>query len=157
MSKDMFVQMPTDEKSAQVNVSQMRDSESRTEIQSPKMTTFGRRKTLPNMNKPQGTGYDGEQDSVNRLGRIYSKIMNFNVITRNLLYILPLSIALAIPLALFATIYPNARAGGVKLLGLFIWLEVMWGALWLTKLLAQMLPYIFQCVAPREILPQTVR
>ncbi|KAF2430842.1 hypothetical protein EJ08DRAFT_714208 [Tothia fuscella] len=96
------------------------------------------------MAKTQERNYDGEQDSVNRLGQIYAKIMDFNVITRNLIYILPLSIALAIPPALFATIYANARAGGVRPHGLFIWLEVMWWCLWITKLLAQMLPFVFQ-------------
>jgi hypothetical protein len=143
MVNDTYLQMPeVNEKQPVVNVTSLRSSETETEMSNPKLTGIGRRKTLANMAKQEN--YDGEEDTVNRLGLMYTKIMNFNVITRNLIYILPLSIALGIPLILFATIYPNARAGGVRLLGLFIWLEVMWWCLWCTKLIAQLLPGIFQ-------------
>lgn len=42
------------------------------------------------------------------------------------------------------TIYADARAGNVRLLGLFIWIEVIWVGLWLCKLIASALPIVFQ-------------
>jgi hypothetical protein len=145
MSKDMFLQMPEpNEKIPTINVTSI-GSEKDAGHSNPTMTPFGRRRTLGNVVEPEGLGnYDGEKDTMNHLGKLYAKIMGFNVVTRNLVYILPLSIALAIPLIIFATIAPGARAGGVRLLGLFVWLQVMWWCLWLTKLIAQCLPYIFQ-------------
>jgi hypothetical protein len=144
-SKDMFLQMPeASEKGPTINVTAY-GSDSETATANTKITPIGRRKTMANALNQGGMGnYDGEQDTVNHLGKLYAKILNFNVVTRNLIYILPLSIALAIPIIIFATVSKESRVGGVRLLGLFVWLQVMWWCLWATKLLAQLLPYIFQ-------------
>ncbi|KAF2835868.1 hypothetical protein M501DRAFT_987818 [Patellaria atrata CBS 101060] len=91
----------------------------------------------------QKIGYDGEEDTVNKLGRIYKAILDFHLITRYAVYILPVSALLAIPIAIFATIHSNARADGIRLLGLFIWLQIIWISLWVGKLIAKMVPYIF--------------
>jgi hypothetical protein len=144
MPSDMFLQMPENEKGPTINITSM-GSETDTDKPTPKISPIGRRRTLATASQPGGIGnYDGEQDSVNHLGKIYAKVLNFNVVTRNFIYILPLSIALAIPIIIFATVAKDTRAGGVRLLGLFVWLEVMWWCLWATKLLAQLLPYLFQ-------------
>jgi hypothetical protein len=144
MSSDMFLQMPENEKTPTINITSI-GSETDTEKSNPKIAPIGRRRTIANALKQGEIGnYDGEQDSVNHLGRIYAKVLNFNVVTRNFIYILPLSIILAIPLIIFATIAKGTRAGGVRLLGLFVWLQVMWWCLWATKLIAQLLPYLFQ-------------
>ena len=37
--------------------------------------------------------------------------------------------------------------GGIRLLGLFIWIEVVWVLLWVAKLLAQFVPVLYQTVA----------
>jgi hypothetical protein len=37
--------------------------------------------------------------------------------------------------------------GGIRLLGLFVWIEVVWVLLWVAKLLAQSVPIIFQTTA----------
>ncbi|KAK1585250.1 uncharacterized protein LY79DRAFT_671189 [Colletotrichum navitas] len=57
------------------------------------------------------------------------------------------SALLGIPVGLLATVYANRRADGVRLLGLFVWLEVVWGSLWLSKLIAMLMPtaYVFVC------------
>jgi hypothetical protein len=88
--------------------------------------------------------YDGEEDTVNSLGKVYDRVLNFHRITRYAVYILPVSILLAIPLIIFATVAKGARAQGCQLLGLFVWLQVCWSALWFSKLVAQCLPYIFR-------------
>lgn len=49
--------------------------------------------------KPGGAaGYDGEEDTITVMGRIYTKILNFSVVTRYLLYVLPLAACLAVPI-----------------------------------------------------------
>ncbi|KAK5034349.1 hypothetical protein LTS07_003269 [Exophiala sideris] len=39
------------------------------------------------------------------------------------------------------------QTGGIHILGLFIWIEVVWIMLWIAKLLAQLVPILFQTVA----------
>ncbi|KAK5107097.1 hypothetical protein LTR16_006404, partial [Cryomyces antarcticus] len=91
-------------------------------------TFSGRRKVSQEVTKGQEQhhfGYDGEEDTASRLGQFYMKVVNFNVITRNAVYILPVAALLAIPLAIFATTASESRAGGIRLCGLFIWLEIV--------------------------------
>ncbi|KIX95976.1 uncharacterized protein Z520_08231 [Fonsecaea multimorphosa CBS 102226] len=54
---------------------------------------------------------------------------------------------------LYNTTYENVyqvttheEHGGIRLLGLFIWIEVVWVFLWIAKLLAQAVPIVFQTV-----------
>ncbi|KAE9973225.1 hypothetical protein EG328_004508 [Venturia inaequalis] len=103
----------------------------------------GRRRTTPADGLAMGLGVDVEKDSINALGKFYTKVVSFNVVTRNLIYILPFSVLLAIPIIIFATVKSDARAGGVRLLGLFIWIQVQWWVLWLAKYFAQLLPLIY--------------
>jgi hypothetical protein len=101
----------------------------------------GRRKKIDaagNDNKDKADG------SLTLAGRIYSKIYNFSIITRYMLYVIPVAILIAVPLVLGATLFPNARIGGVKMLWFFVWVEVVWVSLWVSKLFAQFLPYLFQ-------------
>ncbi|KAF2101710.1 hypothetical protein NA57DRAFT_16756, partial [Rhizodiscina lignyota] len=89
-------------------------------------------------------GTDGEEDSVLSLGKVYSAVLGFSVITRYVVFILPVAALLAVPVIVTATVAKDARADGVRLLGLFIWIEVVWFSLWAAKLIAQILPLIFQ-------------
>lgn len=41
----------------------------------------------------------------------------------------------------------TSEDGGIRLLGLFIWIEVVWVLLWVAKLLAQFVPVLYQTVA----------
>ena len=90
---------------------------------------------------------DNSDGNITLAGKIYMKIYNFSVITRYLLYVVPVAVVIAVPLVLGATVFPNARIGGrsgVKLLWFFVWVEVVWVSLWVSKLVAQFLPYLFQ-------------
>jgi hypothetical protein len=139
MGHEILVDMPVgNEKTTQVHVTPISPNPS-----SPNKPHIGRRRTQPVVHI-NGVGYDGEQSSVNTLGKIYERIRDFNVVTRNIIYILPVAIILAIPLIIFATVAKEARAGGVRFLGLFIWLQLMWWSFWLTKAIAQTFPFIFQ-------------
>lgn len=110
--------------------------------------TLGRRKTTREGDLPLGDAqtlrYSGEEDALTKIGNFLWKVHTASVMTRYALYILPVSGLLAIPLALFDTIYKHERAGGIRLLGLFIWLEIIWLSLWACKLCAKALPILFQ-------------
>jgi hypothetical protein len=142
MGNEILVDMPSsNEKRTEIHVTPVSPGLEQKRIHS------GRRTTLPD-NKPTGAkiGYDGEENTVNRLGKIYERIRNFNHFTRNLIYIIPVAILLAIPLIIFATVAKDARAGGVRLLGIFIWIQVAWWTFWLTKAIAQTMPIVFMFV-----------
>jgi hypothetical protein len=101
----------------------------------------GRRKTKGL--ERQGT--DGEDVSMNSMGRLYHKIINFSVITRYLVYVLPVAIVLAIPVVIYAVLNPSAEFAslGVRVYLFWTWIEVVWLSLWVSKLLAKAAPYIF--------------
>ncbi|KAF7195002.1 Mechanosensitive ion channel protein Msy1 [Pseudocercospora fuligena] len=111
---------------------------------------LGRRKTTGSLDvtdivdKAEVLAYDGEEDALTKIGNFFFKIHSASVITRYALYILPVAALLAIPLVLTMTTYSDARADGIKLAGLFIWIEIIWLALWVCKLFAQACPIVFQ-------------
>lgn len=113
----------------------------------PHRPVLGRRKTTGSLNGIDGPGAladDSDEDALTKIGNFLSKIHSASIITRYALYILPVSALLAIPLIIFATVKADERADGIRLLGLFIWIEVIWLALWVCKLVAQTVPLIFQ-------------
>lgn len=117
---------------------------------SPERPVLGRRKTTNSFNRvavggrTNTLGYEGDEDALTKIGNFLWKIHSTSVLTRYALYILPVAALLAIPLVLTATVYSDARADGIRLLGLFIWIEIIWLSLWVCKLVAQALPIIFQ-------------
>jgi hypothetical protein len=70
------------------------------------------------------TPKEQEEGALTTMGKIYNKILNFSLITRYFLYILPLGIAIAIPIIIGATTAPNARIGGVRIVWFFTWVEI---------------------------------
>jgi small-conductance mechanosensitive channel len=112
---------------------------------------LGRRKTTSEKIKVGGQaldmGYEGREDGLTKVGNFFWKIHKTSILTRYALYIIPVAALLAIPLVLTATIYADDTAKGVRLLGLFIWIEMIWVLLWLCKLCAQGAPIIFQAAS----------
>ncbi|KAK7547773.1 Mechanosensitive ion channel-domain-containing protein [Phyllosticta citricarpa] len=97
-----------------------------------------------------GTGrndLENEEDYVNRLGRLYYTILNFSIVTRYFLYVAPLAICIAVPIIVGATVSQNAKIGGVRIVWFFTWVEVVWGSIWVAKIVAHGLPRAFQIVA----------
>ena len=88
-------------------------------------------------------GEDGEVDTLTRIGRFYQSLSHSNLVLRWAVYVLPVTILLGIPVALFATTFKDARADRVRLLGLFVWIQVVWGSLWVSRLIASCLPQIY--------------
>jgi small-conductance mechanosensitive channel len=105
----------------------------------------GRRRGPAGLQKPGDMGYDGEEDTITAMGRIYKKVLNFSVITRYLLYVLPLAILLAIPIIVGGPpITKNPTIGRVRLRWFFVWVEIVWCSLWGSKIVAHILPFVFQ-------------
>ena len=101
----------------------------------------GKRKKLG----AKGTGNKNNEDgTLTGAGKLYDKIFHFSVITRYILYVAPLAICFAVPIVIGSAFAPNARIGGVKINWFFTWVEVVWVSLWVSKLVSQLLPYVFQ-------------
>lgn len=68
----------------------------------------GRRaKPDPSAQKTGHVGYDGEEDVVTTMGRIYSKFYGFSIITRYFVYVAPVGLLIAIPIIVCAIIQNN--------------------------------------------------
>lgn len=91
--------------------------------------------------KPSESPEDG---SLNRLGRVYQAIYNFSIVTRYMIYVLPIGALIAIPIIVGATAAQDAYIGGVHLYWFFTWIEVVWVSLWVCKVFAKFFPYVFQ-------------
>ena len=66
---------------------------------------------------------DEEMFSLNRMGRLYSKILHFSVVTRYIIYVSPLALALAIPIIIGSTVDRDTQIGGVSMARFFVWIE----------------------------------
>lgn len=79
----------------------------------------------------QGTGtgrmgYDGEEDTITTMGKVYAKIFGFSLITRYFLYILPLGMIIAVPIIVGAILDKGnggPKIGGVPIVWLFSWVR----------------------------------
>jgi len=103
---------------------------------------------------------------VNLMGRMYKKIVGFSVVTRYLVYIVPVTILLAVPIVVLVIMQPLnspeetfTKLGsftpsdadgkplppvlGPRLLFFFVWVLVSWLAIWVGKLVAHMLAPVF--------------
>ncbi len=100
--------------------------------------------------KVQGTGkkgYDGEEDTVNTMGKLYRKVAHFSVVTRYFLYVLPLGILIAVPIIIGVVAKNHATIGGVRMVWFFTWVEIVWLSLWGSKTVAHYLPAVFRVLA----------
>ncbi|GIZ37597.1 hypothetical protein CKM354_000104000 [Cercospora kikuchii] len=103
----------------------------------------GRRKKTQNDARK---GYEEEADTLTTMGKIYNKILNFSIVTRYFVYVLPLGLLIAIPI-IVGSFYSDERSpkiAGVRMVWFFTWVEVVWLSLWVSKLLAHFLPFVFQ-------------
>ncbi len=105
----------------------------------------GRRKVKKINSKPKRIGTDGEEISVNGLGRVYNKIVNFSVVTRYLVYVLPVALLLAAPIIIYGILDYKTLLGstGVRVTIFFAWIEIVWLSIWVSKLAAKALPFVF--------------
>ena len=115
-------------------------------VDSRERPVLGRRRTT---NEKAGkvernqTDHGIEEDALTKVGNFLWKVHTASVFARYGLYIIPVAALLAIPLVLTATVYHNAKAGNIRLLGLFIWIEILWVSLWICKLVAMSVPVVY--------------
>lgn len=85
----------------------------------------GRRvKKVDSKGRPTRVGSDGEEITVNKMGRLYKKITEFSTLTRYLVYVTPLAACLAIPIIIGGTTAKDAKLGGVRICWFFTWIEI---------------------------------
>ena len=88
---------------------------------------------------------DGDEDTLTQMGQIYNKILEFSIVTRYFLYVLPLAIVIALPIIIGATAAKKTTIdGNIRIVWFFSWVEIVWLSLWVSKLVAKALPTIFQ-------------
>lgn len=107
-----------------------------------KENPFGRRKHFTMGDEKDLTA--AQDGSLTKMGKFYMKILNFSVITRYFIYVLPLAILIAIPIIVGATAAKSAAIGGVRIVWFFTWVEVVWLSLWVSKAIAYYIPFVFQ-------------
>lgn len=118
--------------------------------ESEKHAFFRGRRAKPDTHAARGTGRmgtDGEEDTLTTMGRIYNKIFGFSIVTRYFLYLVPLGVLIAVPIIVGASVGTAKnppKIGGVPIVWLFTWVEIIWLSLWVSKLVSHFLPYIFQ-------------
>ncbi|KAL2872520.1 serine/threonine protein kinase [Aspergillus lucknowensis] len=110
----------------------------------PSSHGFGHRRRR-RIDESSGRAVDDPEDgTITRMGRIYRAVLNFSIVTRYIIYVIPLAALIAIPIIIGATAAPDAKIGGVALPWFFTWVEVVWVSLWVCKLFAKVIPFIFQ-------------
>ncbi|KAF8855636.1 hypothetical protein BDZ45DRAFT_692409 [Acephala macrosclerotiorum] len=92
---------------------------------------------------PTRVGTDGEEISVNGLGRFYNRVVKFSVVTRYLVYVAPVALLIAIPIVLYAVLHPEDIFAGMRVYLFWTWIEIVWLSIWVSKLVAKAIPYIF--------------
>ncbi|ROT43566.1 hypothetical protein SODALDRAFT_355784 [Sodiomyces alkalinus F11] len=117
----------------------------------------GRRRKNSGLSRA-GTDGSGNEVSLNAMGRLYKKIVGASVVTRYLVYIIPVAVLLAVPLIVLPVlglkdrfvvgvgIQPedeSERRHGPQLFNIFLWIEIAWLTLWVGKLVAWFLPRLF--------------
>ena len=85
-----------------------------------------------------------EEDTLTKMGEIYNKVLDFSIVTRYFVYVLPLALMIAVPIVVGATVSQGATFGGVRIVWIFTWVEIVWLSLWISKLASKSLPFIFQ-------------
>lgn len=65
-----------------------------------------------------------QNDGLTVMGRFYDKVLNFSLVTKYFIFVLPLAIPLAVVIVLGALVFKNATIGGVRILWFFTWLEI---------------------------------
>lgn len=86
----------------------------------------GRRKMKKLNSKGEAvkTDPDGDEVKVTKMGQIYSAILNFSIITRYFIYVLPLALLLAAPIIVGFLLRNPAFIDDVKMHYFFLWVEI---------------------------------
>ncbi|KAI1213677.1 Mechanosensitive ion channel-domain-containing protein [Annulohypoxylon truncatum] len=122
----------------------------------------GRRQAKKDSPSGENDNLTSDEASLNAMGKLYNKIIGASVVTRYLVYIVPVALLLAVPLIVIPatgnrysievghgprtnalTEAVAVYAPGPQLFNLFLWIELAWLSLWVGKVVAHLLPPVF--------------
>ncbi|KAF1365370.1 hypothetical protein EJ07DRAFT_96522 [Lizonia empirigonia] len=83
-----------------------------------------------------------EKTALNKMGRLYTTILNFSIVTRYMIYVAPIALLLAIPIILSQTKTITGSIGGTDQRRFWIWIEI--STFWVMKIVAHFLPNLFE-------------
>ncbi|KAF8161100.1 hypothetical protein B0H34DRAFT_839898 [Crassisporium funariophilum] len=95
-----------------------------------------------NMSQSQFVAPNGQATPTTKLGKLYSYLLNVSIVSRWILFIVPVLGIVWIPGILSLTKFPNASIWGVRLIWWSIWLSVVWGGWWAALAAALTIPVI---------------
>ncbi|KAF4470524.1 Mechanosensitive ion channel family [Fusarium albosuccineum] len=92
---------------------------------------------------------DKKRDPDAALLKFWMFLRKFPRFVRYTLYLFPGAALLLLPVLLGALVYKNGErdVGGVDLMWFGIWLEIVWGVLWVSRMITSLMPPTFQMVA----------
>ncbi|KZV95105.1 hypothetical protein EXIGLDRAFT_672416 [Exidia glandulosa HHB12029] len=93
---------------------------------------------------PQQFDVDPDLVKKSKVVRLYTWLINVSLVTRWILFIVPVLGLLWIPGILGITAYKDTRFLSVKLIWWSIWLSVIWGGWWAALLVARILPHFLR-------------
>ena len=107
----------------------------------------GMRRINKDLRRAGSTGLS-DDTSLNAMGRFYNTIIGFSVVTRYLVYVVPVAVLLAIPIIVIPLTGDKDRVSlgdepRHNLFFLFLWIEISWLALWAGKMVVHFLPFLF--------------
>lgn len=92
------------------------------------------------------TGESKSAKVIKYLRKLVVTLIRFSLITRCFFYWLPLALILFVPLAVGAWGRPEASLGHARIMWIFIWLEIVWGSLWISRVVAHGIPLAFKFI-----------
>lgn len=103
--------------------------------QSPIVSKDGK----PSITRRKAWRENHQEVHVTRAGKIYRQVMEYSFVTRWLLFVVPVAIILAVPI-IAGAFETGASLGGVRIVWVFLWIEIVWLGLWVAKFVAKILP-----------------
>ncbi|RKF61619.1 putative MscS family protein [Erysiphe neolycopersici] len=75
------------------------------------------------------------------VAKVLKKIHHSSFLVRWIIYIIPVTLLLSIPIFLGLLIFKDTQVGGLRFFWIGVWLEVIWLTLWLARLVAKSIPW----------------
>ncbi|KAF9049751.1 hypothetical protein BJ165DRAFT_1341961 [Panaeolus papilionaceus] len=88
--------------------------------------------------------YPEGESPTNKVGKLYNYLLNVSIVTRWILFIVPVLGLLWIPGILQLTTFPSAHVWSVKLLWWSIWLTVLWAGWWAALAVSRIIPSVLR-------------
>lgn len=153
LPKDIIIDIMEPEKTSQVRASGSETPTSRRSSredhqEATRYEPFRRQGAYAELSGGDGDADENQEKEPSKLQTLVYKFTKSTLLRRLLLYYLPPTLLLLIPIIVTATVAKDAHIGeDVRILGLFVWLEVVWAIFWGSWGLAFTLPFVFQYFA----------